>query len=72
MQVAERALPSGEIVYYVEHSVVNPTPTEDDGYTPLHLMIECTTKPQAIALAQLMKATNDIYLEVRNEETTGT
>ena len=60
MQVAERALPSGEIVYYVEHQLSKAT----------WLMIECTTKAQAIALAQLMKATNDIYLEERNEQTT--
>lgn len=56
MQVVERKMVANdEIVYYVEHEL------EPNAF----LMIECTTKPQAIALARLLQATNDIYTEER-------
>lgn len=67
MQVVERKL-NDEIVYYVEHQATI-LGNEDSGVEPRpFIMIECTTKAQAIALAKLLSVTNDIYLEVRDEQ----
>lgn len=62
MQVIEKPLPSGEIVYYVEHRTEIDQEYMGDP-TPIFIMIECKTKAQAIALAKLLSVTNDIYLE---------
>ncbi len=65
MQIVERPLKSGEIIYYVE-CLLN-----EGDVASQYLMIECTTKPQAIALAKLMSITNDVFTEERtNEEDT--
>jgi hypothetical protein len=59
MQMIERPLPRGEIVYYVE-CLLNSGETADQ-----YLLVECTSKAQAISLAKLMSITNDIYTEDR-------
>ncbi len=62
MQITERPLKSGEIIYYVE-CLLNEGEAASQ-----YLMIECTTKPQAIALAKLMSVTNDVFTEERTNE----
>lgn len=59
MQLLERKQSDGEEIFYVEH-VIEPGKV---------LLIECTTKQQAIGLLRQLHATNDIYVETRDTET---
>lgn len=67
MQLVERPQNDGSTVYYIEHVIEPPYPeTEHREATPGHyLMIECTTKQQAITILKQLHAANDIYTEMR-------
>lgn len=65
MQLLERKQSDGEEIFYIEHVLSEGAPNVNGTV----LLIECTTKQQAITILKQLHATNDIYVETRDSET---
>lgn len=65
MNLVERKQSDGSEIYYIEHVIDAGSPN----FRAKVLMIECTTKQQAITILKQLHASNDIYIETRDAET---